>query len=263
MTVLVTGGTGALGTQVVNRLLARAEGVRITSRRVDAAVPEGVGLVMANLHTGEGFETAVSGVDTVVHLATSFTRAAADIEGTRALLAAAADAGVGNFFYMSIVGIDRQPIGGYPYYRAKLETEGIIEGGHVPWTILRATQFHTLVLRALRASDRLPWQAVFAGVRFQLLDTGDVADQVVAAIAAGPRGRMPDIAGPREESMESLARAYLRHRGDRKPLLKIPVNLGFGRGFVRGQNLAPTDRQQAGLDWEDFLSRQPGLRAAA
>ncbi len=263
MTILVTGGNGALGSQVVSRLVARGDGVRITSRRADAVAPEGVGVVMADLRSGEGFETAVSGVDTVVHLATSYTRRRADTEGTARLLAAAANAGVGNFFYMSIVGINQQPLSRHPYLRSKLETERVIEASRVPWTILRGTQFHTLALRVLQASDRLPWQGIFAGARFQLLDTGDVAEHVADTLTGGAQGRLPDIAGPREESMETIARAYLRHRGSRKPLLKVPINFGFGRGFIAGQNLAPADRWVGKVTWEDFLSRQPNLRAAA
>ncbi|HEV3233240.1 MAG TPA: NAD(P)H-binding protein [Candidatus Dormibacteraeota bacterium] len=263
MTVLVTGGTGALGSEVVKRLLAGGADVRITSRRADATAPDGVEVVQANLGSGEGFERAVDGADAIVHLATSFTRSHADVDGTAQLLAKAKRAGVVNFLFTSIVGIDREPIGSYPYYRTKLETERVVEASGVPWTILRATQFHSLALRALQASDRLPWQWIVSDARFQLVDPGDVAEHVIDAIEGRAKGRLPDIAGPKEESMETIARAYMRHRGSRKPLLKTWIDFGFGRGFVAGQNLAPADRQVGKVSWEDFLSLRPVLRAAA
>jgi uncharacterized protein YbjT (DUF2867 family) len=263
MRILVTGGTGALGSQVVTRLLARGHDVRVMSRRADAIAPDGVEVVQGDLRTGDGFDRAVAGVEAIAHLATSFTRRHADADGTRQLLVDAKRAEVGNFFFPSIVGIDRQPIGGYPYSRGKLDTERVVEASGVPWTILRATQFHSLALRALQASDRLPWQAIFSGACFQLLDTGDVADQVVEALDSGAKGRLPDVAGPREETFETIARAYLRHKGSRKPLLKIPINLGFGQGFVAGQNLASPDREVGTVSWEDFLTRTfAGSRAA-
>jgi uncharacterized protein YbjT (DUF2867 family) len=254
MRVLVTGGTGALGSQVVTRLLAGGHDVRVMSRRRDATAPDGVEVAQGDLRSGEGFDRAAAGMDTIAHLATSFTRQGADAEGTRQLLVEAKRANVGNVFFPSIVGIDRKPVGDYPYYRGKLDTEHVVEASGVPWTIQRYTQFHSLALRVLEASDRLPWQAIFSGMRFQLLDTGDVADQVMRALDGGANGRLLDIAGPRDESLEAIARAYLRHKGSRKPLLKIPIDVGFGKGFVAGQNLAPPDRQVGTVDWEDFLT---------
>jgi uncharacterized protein YbjT (DUF2867 family) len=248
---------------VVKRLLAGGADVRITSRRANAIAPDGVEVVQANLISGEGFDRAVDGADAIVHLATSFTRRGADPDGTARLLAEAKRAGVVNFLYTSIVGIEREPIGGYPYYRAKLETERVIEAAGVPWTILRATQLHSLALRVMQASDRLPWQWMIRDARFQLLDDGDLAEHVIDAIEGRAKGRLPDIAGPKEESMETIARAYLRHRGSRKPLLKSWIDFGFGRGFVAGQNLAPADRQVGKVSWEDFLGLRPELRAAA
>jgi uncharacterized protein YbjT (DUF2867 family) len=256
MRVLVSGGTGALGSQVVSRLLGKGHDVRVMSRRADATVPDGVEAVQGDLRTGDGFDAAVDGVDAIVHCATSFTSRRADVDGTAQLLQLASRHGVRNFVYPSIVGCDLDPIGNYPYFKIKVAAERLIEASDVPWTIQRATQFHSLGLRALQVSDRLPWQAIFHGARFQLIDDGEAADQVVAAAEGPASGRLPDIAGPRAESMETVARAYLRHKGSRKPLLKIPIGFGFGKGFVAAQNLAPAERQVGKVTWEDFLSRR-------
>ena len=98
----------------------------------------------------------MKGAETIVHFATSpITRTRqVDVEGTWRLLGAAMRAGVSHVVFISIVGVDRNPH--YPYNRMKLEAERIFERSEVPWTILRATQFHGFVLRLIQALDRLP-----------------------------------------------------------------------------------------------------------
>jgi uncharacterized protein YbjT (DUF2867 family) len=108
------------------------------------------------LLTGEGLDLAVSGADAIVHRALSpFHKARqVDVEGTERLLEAAARAGVSHVVYISNLGIDLVP--SYPYYRTKLDTERVIEGSPVPYTILWANQFYDLVLMAIRFLTRLP-----------------------------------------------------------------------------------------------------------
>src|SRR4029450_14043188 len=92
------------------------------------------------METGAGLGEAVVGVDLVMHAATGGgTRGKADARGTRNLLAACREAGTAHFFYISIVGIEKIPLG---YYKAKLECERLIEESGVPWSDLRATAFH-------------------------------------------------------------------------------------------------------------------------
>jgi uncharacterized protein YbjT (DUF2867 family) len=123
--VLVTGGTGALGRRVVERFEGAGVGSRVFSRSGRPGTYKG------DLITGEGLEQAVSGVDTIVHCASSPFRKArqTDVEGTKRLLAVAAGTGVSHLVYISIVGIDR--VQSYPYYRVKLETERVVEGSRV------------------------------------------------------------------------------------------------------------------------------------
>ena len=147
--VLVTGGTGTLGSHVVDRLHAAGREVRVFSRS------GGNGRVRGDLATGDGLEAAVQGVETIVHCASSPARTRqVDVGGTHRLLRAAYRAGISHVLFISIVGVDRNPY--YPYYRMKLETERIIERSPMPWTILRATQFHGFVLALISTLDRLP-----------------------------------------------------------------------------------------------------------
>ncbi len=246
--VLVTGGTGELGRAVVGRLLAEEAEVRVLSRREHPHVPPGVDVVQGDLVSGAGVAEAVAGVAIIVHCASNGRRSG-DVEGTRRLVGAAAEAGVAHLAYISIVGVDRNP---FAYYRAKLEAEGIVAAGRVPWTILRATQFHGLLWRVLRAQGRLPALLVPRGFRFQPIDSGEVATRLVDLALGGPAGRAPDMGGPEARTAEDVALAYLAATGQRRPLLRVPVPGTVGRAFRAGAQLAP-GHADGTITWEEFL----------
>ena len=144
---LVTGGTGALGTELVPLLVTAGLDVRVLSRRTAPPMPAEVRAVRGDLATGEGLDEAITGIDVIGHLASgtsgvpSYAKAKrTDVEGTGRLLDAARLAGIKpHVVYISIVGIDKIPFG---YYRGKLETEQLIERSgllpsRVPRGILR------------------------------------------------------------------------------------------------------------------------------
>jgi uncharacterized protein YbjT (DUF2867 family) len=163
--ILVTGGTGLLGRRVAYRLRSAEREVRVLSR---SGRP---GAVWSDLLTGEKLDEATEGIDTVIHCASSPRKTRQiDVEGTERLLEAGDWAGVSHFVFISIVGVDRNPY--FPYYRMKLEVERIVESFPVPWTILRATQFHELVLRMLRFLERLPIMPIPKGFLLQPIDVG-------------------------------------------------------------------------------------------
>jgi uncharacterized protein YbjT (DUF2867 family) len=244
--VLVTGGTGVLGHRVVERLGSEGVWARVFSR---SGRP---GTIRGDLLTGEGLKTAVEGVDTVIHCASSPFRKArqVDVEGTGRLLAVAAEAGVSHLAYISIVGIDRAQ--SYPYYRMKLEAERVVEAGPVPYTILRATQFYDLVFMAMRFLERLPVMAVPKGFLGQPIDAGEVAGRLVELALSGPAGRAPDIGGPEVSTMAGAARDYLRVKGSRRRVIEIPVPGKTARAF-RGGALVCPGPAYGKVRWEDFL----------
>src|SRR5215218_3388048 len=256
--VLVSGGTGVLGRRVVERLDYEGIRARVLSR---SGRP---GTIRGDLLTGEGLESAVRDIDTIIHCASSPFRKAhqVDVEGTGRLLEADALAGVSHLAYISIVGIDRAA--SYPYYRIKLETERVVESSPVPYTILRATQFYDLVLMALRFLDRLPVMVVPRDFLGQPIDAGEVADRLVELALSEPAGRVPDIGGPEVGTLAGATRDYLRVKGSRRRIFEIPVPGKTARAFREGALVCP-DRAYGKIRWEDFLRAvidRPGIREA-
>jgi len=130
-----------------------------------------------------------------------------------------------------VSGIDRTLFG---YFGAKLAAERVVADSGLPWTTLRAAQFHDLLLTVAQQMAKLPVIPVPAGFRFQPVDAGEVADRLVELALGSPAGLVPDIAGPRIYPMADLVRSYLRAVGKRRPLL--PVRLpGKAAAAVRAR----------------------------
>jgi len=244
--ILVTGGTGILGSKVVERLGYEEIEPRVLSRR------DRFGTVRGDLLTGEGLEAAVRGADTIVHCASSPFRKArqTDVGGTERLLEIALKAGVSHVVYVSIVGIDRAQ--SYPYYRVKLETERLVEGSPIPHTILRATQFYDLVLMAVRALARLPVVPVPKGLLGQPIDSGEVADRMVELALSEPAGRVEDVGGPEVRTVDDVVRAYLAVTDSRKRTVPFPLP-GETVRAIRGGALTCPENRYGHVRWERFL----------
>ncbi|ONI69338.1 NmrA family transcriptional regulator [Kribbella sp. ALI-6-A] len=219
-TLLVTGGTGTLGRPTVARLRAAGHTVRVLSRRT------GPDLVTGDLNTGEGVAAAVDGVDMVVHLATGLGKR--DVQQTRNLLAATP--ATTRVLYLSIVGIDRNPL---PYYRHKLEAERLVES-RTAFTILRATQFHELLDRIFGV--KVP--ALFApAMTLQPIAVDEVATRVTELVAEPVSGRAPDIGGPERRPLPELARVWKAARGSRRPVVPVRVPGQIFGAFADGAGL--------------------------
>jgi uncharacterized protein YbjT (DUF2867 family) len=144
MRIAIVGGAGTLGKHITAELSQRGHEVRVLSRS-SPAFP-------VDLSTGTGLQAALTGCSTVVDASNSQRKARQVlVDGTRRLLAAEQRAGVGHHVCVSIVGCDQLPLG---YYRVKTEQEQVVQQGSVPWTIVRATQFHELAASLFTASAR-------------------------------------------------------------------------------------------------------------
>jgi uncharacterized protein YbjT (DUF2867 family) len=239
--VLVTGGTGTLGRVVVDRLLSAGADVRTLSRGRRRGYRD-VQHLTGNVRTGAGLDAAVAGVDTIV----------ACVDPARHVVAAAKRAGTPHLVYVSIVGVDRVP---FVYYRSKLADERLIAASGLPWTVLRATQFHDLIAVLLRLLAKPPVMALPAGWSIQPVDVRDVADRLADLALGEPAGRAPDFAGPEVRTVRDLARSYLSMVGKRHRIVPIWLPGKVFHAYHAGGHLAP-QHATGRITFEDYLAEQ-------
>lgn len=241
--VLVTGGTGTFGRKLVPILAARGHEVRILSRR------PGRGTHVGDLTTGAGLEQAGAGADLVVHAATDnrVRIGRTDPVQTSRLLAAVPDCR--HLLYISIVGIDAI---GFRYYRTKLECERLIAASRVPSTTLRATQFHELIARVLRAAGRAPVAILPLDLQFQSVAAAEVAARAADLVEGEPLGRAPDFGGPQVLTGWQITRAWLKRHNWPKIVFGLRWPGAVYRGFAEGRNTCP-DHAHGRQTWEEYL----------
>jgi uncharacterized protein YbjT (DUF2867 family) len=139
------------------------------------------------------------------------------------------------------------------YYRVKLEVEGVLERGGVPFTIFRSTQWHPFAAELCRRAAKLPAVVVPKGMRMQLLDAGEVADRVVSLVQAGPTGRAPDMGGPQPIEVKDILKAYLASTGKKRPVGSMTFPGTAAHGFAEGHNLSP-EHADGTITWADWLA---------
>ena len=255
--VLVTGGTGTLGSLVVPRLQDTGHKVQVLSRRSREAEKD-VTFVTGDLATGEGIEAAVDGAEIIMHLAGS---AKGDEDKARNLVRAAARAGTRHLVYISVVGADRIPVVSamdramFGYFASKLAAERIVAESGLTWTTLRATQFHDLTLTTVQQMAKMPVIPVPSGFRFQPIDPGEVADRLVELAFGTPAGLVPDMGGPQVYEMAKLVKGYLRASQRRRPIIPVRLPGRAAAAFRDGANLAP-ERAVGKRTWEEFLAER-------
>ncbi|MEU6236185.1 NAD(P)H-binding protein [Kitasatospora sp. NPDC047058] len=249
--VLVTGGTGTLGGHVLPLLRAAGREVRVLTRSA-RPVADGVTYVTGDLLRDEGTDAAVAGAGTVLHLAGG---AKGDDVATANLVRAAQRAGVRHLVYISVIGADRLPLG---YFRAKLGAEQAVADSGLPYTTLRAAQFHDLALKVAAGMAKLPLVPAPGGIRWQPVDARDVAARLVELALDEPAGHVPDLAGPTVYPMAELVRGYLKARGKSRPMLPVRVPGKVGRAYRAGDNLTLAGAETGRRTWEQFLAERVG-----
>lgn len=250
--IMVTGATGVLGRQVLDRVRRTGLPVRAMTRKTTLPDDPGVRWVTADLTTGEGLEAALDGVTTVIHCASDTRRPKNDIPGWRHLLDASKQAGVEHIVNISIVGIDRIP---YFYYKIKLEGERLLRESGIPWTNLRATQFPDLLNKALRVLSKLPVVLMPSKTACQPVDQGEVADRLVELAQGAPAGQATEIGGPKVYDIADLARTWLKAAGKRRYVLKVRIPGKAGAGFRSGALTTP--QHATGVHtWEQYLAEE-------
>ena len=173
---------------------------------------------------------------------------------TTNLLAAERTAGVRHHIALSIVGVDRAP---YGYYAGKRAQERLLEAGPVPWTILRATQFHEMAGIAYE-SARIGPLHLAPKMRTRPVAAREVAQHLVELAVGAPAGGVVEVAGPREESLVAMIRAYALTTGSRSLIPAVSLPGALGRAQRDGTLLpgaAAVIGRQTFADWVGEISR--------
>ena len=259
-TVLITGGTGHLGRDLVSRLKGSYR-IRVVAR--SAGSDPDVEWVRGDLATGEGIGDAVVGTQTLIHAATLSPAARrgffvpkdlwtspseVDRAGTSRLLDLAAAAGVGHVLYVSIVGIDRPRV---PYLRRKLEAEYLVRQGPIPWSIARATQFHWLLDRMFGKMARLPLVPL-PDLQVEPVDTTDFADYLVESVGQGPDGRLDDFGGPEVLTFSEAFDQWRHIRDGSVRTMRVPLPAA-ATNAAAAMSLSDPSSRHGTITWAEWL----------
>jgi uncharacterized protein YbjT (DUF2867 family) len=222
MRVAIVGGTGTVGAEAARELEHRGHSVRVLSRHAQEHA--------VDLRDGSGLAAALDGVDAVVNAANGNRKVLVD--GTARLLSAAKAAGARHYVGVSIVGIDR--VGGR-YYKAKLAQEDLIERSGVPWTIVRATQFHPFMARIFAASAKL---GIVPCLKFpmQPVDPREVGRVLAETAEAEPSLAIAQFAGPEVLCACELAQHWRRRTGSHAIPVPLPVTRALRSGGLTNPN---------------------------
>jgi uncharacterized protein YbjT (DUF2867 family) len=229
MNIVVIGGSGLIGKQLT--ALLRQAGHAVTAASPSSGV---------NAVTGEGLSEALAGAQVVVDVSNSpsfedeavmhFFRAS-----TRNLLDASARAGVGHYVALSVVGSERVPASGY--FRAKVAQEALIQESRVPYTLVRATQFHEFLMSIAHVATegqtvRLP------SAPLQPIAASDVAAALADVAVQAPLNGTCEVAGPEAVPLDQLIRRLFQARQDPREVVSDPKATYFGTP-LEGNALIP------------------------
>jgi uncharacterized protein YbjT (DUF2867 family) len=149
-----------------------------------------------------------------------------------------------------VSGVDRAMFGDFA---SKHAAERIVAESGLPWTTLRATQFHDLMLMVAQQMAKLPVMPVPAGFRVQPIDAGEVATRLADLALGRPAGLVPHMAGPRLYSAAELLRGYLRTSDRHRPIIPVRLPGKAAAAFRSGANLDP-EQAVGQRTWEEFLA---------
>jgi uncharacterized protein YbjT (DUF2867 family) len=245
MKIVVIGGTGLIGSKVVQNLISRGH------EAVAASPNTGVDTI-----TGEGLEAVLTGADVVVDLTNSPSfEDAAVLEffqtSGRNLLKAEADAGVGHHVALTIVGADRVPDSGY--MRAKIAQEKVIEAAGQQYTIVRSTQFFEF-LRAAADSATDGETVRVPTADLQPIAATDVAAAVTEVAVSDPINGVVEIAGPEKITFADLIRAVLIADNDPRTVVGDEHARYFGTELTDDSITAGPDARLGTTTFAEWLA---------
>ena len=252
MVIGVLGGSGQAGALTVAELERRGHRAIVLSR----TAPDGMEHRHVDVETGVGLAFAMNGLDALVE--TLNGGAGVHVEGTERALAAARSARVGHVVSLSAAGAGRIPVA---YHRIKASQEEVVRESGVPFSIVRAAQFHSLLDQLFTVTARRGMLPLMK-VPIQPVDGHEVAAHLADLVEEGPTGTATAFAGPRVERTDLLARDWAAARGSRALALRVPGFLPVVREARAGALLYP-DAVLGRVSFADFLAPAAPLAVAA
>ncbi|WP_257984443.1 SDR family oxidoreductase [Neobacillus cucumis] len=247
----MTGSTGQLGSALLNQLNGSDYKVKITSRRK----PERIGhfeWVYSDLLSGEGLEEAVKDVDVIIHAATSPTKNSKNIEviGFENFLGNLKH--IKHFIYPSIIGIEEIPL---KYYKLKYEAEELLKNSSIPYTIVRATQFHGFVENLLLSKPLFKRYVIPGRIKFQSISVDEFAKHLIDLINKGPQGRTDDFGGPVIMTLREMAELKIMVNNETNKILSISLPGKLYKSLSDGKNT--NSFQKVGkITFEEYLGNK-------
>lgn len=241
MKVVVIGGTGLIGSKVVEKLNAHGH------HAIPAAPQTGV-----NTLTGEGLDDALTGVDVVVDVSNSPSFADDDVmrffvTSTTNILEAEKKAGVKHHVALSVVGTGTLPDSGY--LRAKAAQEDLVTRSGVPYSIVHATQFFEFT-RAIADGSMVDGKLHLAPVHYQPIASDDVASAVSRAAIAAPLNDTKEIGGPERVRMDQFIPAALAASGERREVVVDEHATYFGTELADDSLVPGPDADLGSITYE-------------
>jgi len=237
-----------LGSALLNQLTSPDYEVKLTSRRK----PEFTGnfeWVYSDLLSGEGLEEAVKDVDVIIHSATSPIKNSRFIEvsGFEKFLSKLQH--IKHFIYPSIVGIEDIPL---KYYKLKNEEEVLLKNSSIPYTIVRATQFHVFVENLLLSKPLFKRYIIPGGIKFQSVDVGEFANHLIGLIEMDPQGRADDFGGPDIMTLSEMAELKMKINNETKKVLNFSLPGKLYKSFFDGKNTNPI-KKVGKITFEEYI----------
>ncbi|UJR11299.1 hypothetical protein I4U23_015480 [Adineta vaga] len=263
--ILVTGGNGVLGRAVSKLFLAEHINFVVGSRhkktknysneRTD--LDTNIEWIYMDLTKEEELDKITfDNIDIILHLASSpnetINGQAADIVLTRNLLKTIQNKNIKHFIYISIVGIDRIPLA---YYEGKLECERLVKESGVPYTILRATQFHEFAEDLTNKLLRFPICLVPKALKIQPIQVEAVAMELSKIMKTSPLNDTYDIGGKKIYNMGEIASSLLEARHESKWIINIPTFGGIMNAVAAGYSTCENIVSSSNT-WEEYLSNK-------
>ena len=247
MVIGVLGGTGQVGRKVLRELERRGHRAIALSR----TPPRGTGATehrAVDVTGSAGLDDAMAGLDAVVDVLQGSQKVL--VGGLARALDAAGPGGARHVVSLSILGADRVPLG---YYRTKIAQEEVVRSSGVPWTIVRATQFHSMVAAIFAAGARF---GVLPAPRVPLqpVDHGEVAVELADRVEARADSLVHLFAGPRVERVDALARTWARAKGARRLPAPLPA-VGSTLRAVRAGGLTDPAAARGERTFAEWVTR--------